>query len=74
MKLSFILSCDFHILNVYHVNLDFWILDNMCMVSFNSQVHQIYSRISQHNLEPNNETFRRMILQFVKMKDVSLLV
>lgn len=44
------------------------------MVSFNSQVHQIYARISKHNLEPNNETFRRMILQCVKMKDVSLLV
>ncbi|XP_042042025.1 pentatricopeptide repeat-containing protein At4g04790, mitochondrial-like isoform X1 [Salvia splendens] len=32
-------------------------------------VHQIYSRISNHNLERNNETFRRMILLCVKMKD-----
>lgn len=32
-------------------------------------VHPIYARISKHNLEPNNETFRRMILQCVKMKD-----
>ncbi|KAG8365041.1 hypothetical protein BUALT_Bualt18G0061700 [Buddleja alternifolia] len=32
-------------------------------------VHQIYSRISHHNLKPNNETFRRMILLCVKMKD-----
>ncbi|KAG6387397.1 hypothetical protein SASPL_152584 [Salvia splendens] len=33
------------------------------------KVHQIYSRISNHNLERNNETFRRMILLCVKMKD-----
>lgn len=50
----------------------FW--DNIGMVSFNSQVHQIYLRISHHNVEPNNETFRKMILLCVKMKDVSLLV
>ncbi|KAH6835532.1 hypothetical protein C2S53_015625, partial [Perilla frutescens var. hirtella] len=31
--------------------------------------HQIYSRISHHNLEPNNETLRRMVLLCVKMKD-----
>ncbi|KAI3466212.1 hypothetical protein Pfo_022875 [Paulownia fortunei] len=32
-------------------------------------VHQINSRISRHNLKPDNETFRRMILLCVKMKD-----
>ncbi|KAL8510528.1 hypothetical protein ACS0TY_017375 [Phlomoides rotata] len=32
-------------------------------------VHQIKSRITQHNLNPNNETFRKMILLYVKMKD-----
>ncbi|GER56575.1 pentatricopeptide repeat-containing protein [Striga asiatica] len=32
-------------------------------------VHQIKSRISQQNLKPNDETIRKMILLYVKMKD-----
>lgn len=32
-------------------------------------VHQVYSLICRHNLEPDSETFRGMISLFVKMKD-----
>ncbi|KAL2476241.1 Pentatricopeptide repeat-containing protein [Abeliophyllum distichum] len=32
-------------------------------------VHQIKSMICHHDLKPNNETFRMMIILFVKMKD-----
>ncbi|GFP89983.1 pentatricopeptide repeat-containing protein at4g21880 mitochondrial [Phtheirospermum japonicum] len=32
-------------------------------------VHQINSRISHHNVKPNDETIRKMILLYVKMKD-----
>lgn len=34
------------------------------------QVYRAYSVIGCHNLEPNSETFRRMIFLCVRMKDV----
>ncbi|KAL6543198.1 hypothetical protein OROHE_010718 [Orobanche hederae] len=34
-----------------------------------NMVRQINSRISQHNLKPNDETIRKMVLLYVKMKD-----
>ncbi|KAL3639931.1 hypothetical protein CASFOL_014899 [Castilleja foliolosa] len=45
------------------------ILDVCCRSCEFNLVHQINSRISHHNVKPNDETIRKMILLYVKMKD-----